>query len=127
MIKKIFIFAFFVFLLASCSVTHRVRYSQRALDSFVGCSHQELVDDLGAPTEQVTDGGDGYILVYEGSRDLFDYSSRYASKSGTLPKAQFYMDADGICRRVCADNTDSVRVTSVGGTILAVLLLLIIL
>lgn len=127
MIKRIIILAFFVLLLASCSVTHRVRYSQRTLDRYVGCSHQELVDELGAPTEQVTDGGDGYILVYEGSRDLFDYSSQYASKSGTLPKAQFYMDADGICRRVRADNTDSVSVTSVGGTILVVLLLLLLL
>ena len=127
MIKKIIILVFSVWLLASCSVTHRVRYSQRVLDSYVGCSHQELVDELGAPTEEVTDGGDGYILVFEGSRDLFDYSSQYASKSGTLPKAQFYMDADGICRSVRADNTDSVSVTSVGGTILVVLLLLLLL
>ena len=125
--KKLFILILSALLLASCATTHRVRYSQKTLDSFVGCSHQELVAELGAPSEEVSDGGDGYILVFEGNKDLFDYSSKYASKSGTLPKAQFYMDADGICQRVRADNTDSVTVTSVGGTIVLVLLLLLIL
>ena len=58
--------------------THRVRYSQRALDSFVGWTHQEIVEELGAPTKEVS---------------------------------------DGVCQRVQADNTDSISVTSVGGTI----------
>lgn len=125
--KRLFLLLGVVFVLASCATTHRVRYSQKDLDSFVGWSHQELVEELGAPTEQVSDGGNGYLLVYEGNKVLFDYSSKYASKSGTLPKAQFYMDEDGICQRVRVDNTDSIRITSVGGTIVLVLLILLIL
>ena len=126
MTKRLLLLLGLVFILASCATTHRVSYSQTTLDSFVGWSHQELVEELGAPTEQVPDGGDGYLLIYEGNKELFDYSSKYASKSGTLPKAQFYMDADGICQRVRADNTDSIRITSVGGTIALVLLILLI-
>ena len=113
-----------IILFSSCAITHKVKYTQSELDSFVGLSHQKLVEKLGAPSEQVSDGGNGYILVYEGSKDIFDYSSKYASKSGTLPKAQFYMDSDGICQKVRADNTDSIKVTSVGGTIILVLILL---
>ena len=125
--KRLLLLFVLAFVLASCATTHRVSYSQKDLDSFVGWSHQELVEELGAPTEQVPDGGNGYLLVYEGSKELFDYSSKYASKSGTLPKAQFYMDEDGICQRVRADNTDSIKVTSVGGTIVLVLLILLLL
>ena len=109
--------------MASCSSTERVSYSQSTLDSFVGQTHEELVQRLGAPTESVPDGGEGYILVYEGNKDIFRYSSKYASKSGTLPKAQLYMSKDGVCQRVRVDNTDSVKVTRVGGTIVLVFIL----
>ena len=104
-----------------------VSYSQDMLDSFLGYSHHELIDKSGAPTEQTSDGGNGYILVYEGSKDIFDYSSKYASKSGTLPQAQFYMDSNGICKKVRAYNTDSIKITSIGGTIVLILLILLIL
>ena len=42
-------------------------------------------------------------------------SSRYATKSKTRPKAQFYMDEDGVCYKVRAANTDAVKATSIGG------------
>ena len=113
--------------LVSCSSTYRVTYSQKTLDGYVGYSHEELVQKFGAPTENVSDGGDGYILVYEGNKDIFKYSSQYASKSGTLPKAQFYMDNNNICQKIRVDNTDSIKVTNVGGTIALVLLILILL
>lgn len=125
--KKIVLTVISALLLMSCSVTHKVQYNQQLLDSFVGYTHQEIVDALGAPTEDVSDGGDGYLLVYEGNKDLFYYSSKYASKSGTLPKATFYMDSDGVCQRVRSDNTDSLKITSVGGTVALVLLILLIL
>lgn len=125
--KKIVLTIISVLLLMSCSVTHKVRYNQQSLDSFVGYTHQEIVDELGAPTDDVSDGRDGYLLVYEGNKELFKYTSKYASKSGTLPKATFYMDSNGVCQRVRADNTDSLKITSVGGTIVLVLLILLIL
>ena len=123
--KRLFFLSVILVLLASCSSTERVSYSQSTLDSFVGQTHEELVQRLGAPTESVPDGGEGYILVYEGNKDIFRYSSKYASKSGTLPKAQLYMSKDGVCQRVRVDNTDSVKVTKVGGTIVLVLILAI--
>ena len=110
--------------LTSCSTTYRVGYSKEYLDSYVGLTHQQIVQQLGAPMADVSDGGVGYILVYEGSRDLFLYSSRYA-KASKLPQAQFYMDSGGVCYKVLATNTDPVRVTSVGGTIALVLLILL--
>lgn len=66
--KRLFFLAVILVLLASCSSTERVSYSQSTLDSFVGQTHEELVQKLGAPTESVPDGGEGYILVYEGKR-----------------------------------------------------------
>ena len=125
--KRAIILAISALILISCSTTQKVYYSQNVLDTYLGITHQELVEDLGAPTEQVSDGSDGYILVYEGNRRLFSYSSKYANKSATLPKAEFYMNADGIVQKVRADNTNSIKVTSVGGTIALVLLILILL
>lgn len=115
-------------LFASCKTTHRVTYSPEYINSFEGKSHQTLIEQLGAPTKEFSDGADGYILVYEGNKELFKYSSEYGNKkSGSLPNAQFYMNSDGICQRVRVDNTDSVKVVSVGGTIVLVILLLLIL
>lgn len=125
--KRIFFLSLIILLLVSCSSTERVSYSQNTLNSFVGQTHEELVQKLGAPTEKVSDGGEGYILVFEGNKDIFSYSSKYASKSGTLPKAQLYMSKDGVCQRVRVDNTDSVKVTKVGGTIALVLILVLVL
>ena len=116
-----------IFLLTSCSTTYRVKYSQSNLDTYVGLSHRELVQRLGAPISEISDGGDGYILVFEGNKELFDYSSWYATKSKTLPKAQFYMNQDGVCYKVQVSNTDSVKRIRVGGTIALVLVLLVIL
>ena len=120
--KWLFIIVFSI--MSSCSTTHKVGYSLDKINSYVGYTHQELVMELGAPTEQVSDGGDGYILVYEGNEELFDFSSEYARKSATLPKAQFFMDSDGICQDVRIDNVNKVRVTNVAGTIALIIILL---
>ena len=102
--KRLFFLSVILVLLASCSSTERVSYSQSTLDSFVGQTHEELVQRLGAPTESVPDGGEGYILVYEGNKDIFRYSSKYASKSGTLPKAQLYMSNDALLNALFASD-----------------------
>lgn len=115
--KKSLVLVLLLLLFASCSSTYRVSFSQSHLDSYIGCSHQQLVQFFGAPIDQVSDG----------TSELFTYSDRYVAKSHTLPKAQFYMNSDGICYKVRAANTDPVRVTSVGRTIAMVLLLLLIL
>ena len=125
--KRLFYVILLLGFLTSCSTTYRVSYSQQLLNSFVGKTHQELVQELGAPISDVSDGSNGYILIFEGNRELFNYSDRYVAKSSTLPKAQFYMDSNGVCYKVKAANTDAVKVTSVGGTIALVILILLLL
>lgn len=113
--------------MVSCSTTRQVTYSQETLDSYIGLTHQQLVQRLGAPTSEFSDGADGYILVFEGNKQLFLYSSEYASHSSTLPRAQFFMNSEGVCYNVVATNTNPVKFTSVGGTIALVLVLLLVL
>ena len=125
--KRLLPIIFLLVLLSSCSTTYSVTYSQQKLNSYVGKTHQELVQELGAPISDVSDGGNGYILIFEGNRELFNYSDRYVAKSSTLPKAQFFMDSNGVCYKVKTANTDSVKVTSVGGTIALVILILLLL
>ena len=122
---KWLLFIAFSAILTSCSTTHSVGYSHDKLNSYLGYTHQNLVWELGAPTDQVSDGGDGYILVYEGNKEIFDFSPEYAKKSSTLPKAEFYMDSDGICQNVRVNNVNDVKVTNVGGTIALVIVLLV--
>jgi hypothetical protein len=120
--KKAIILIIGLCLFYSCATTYKVRYSQENLDSYIGKTHQELVETFGAPSSQASDGADGYVLAFDESKTLFKYSPRYASKSSTLPKAQFIMDSNGICRKVVATNTDSVRAVSAGKTVGAILL-----
>lgn len=120
--KKAIILIFGLCLFCSCSTTYRVRYSQENLDSYIGKTHQELVETFGAPSTQVSDGAEGYVLAFDESKTLFEYSTRYASKSSTLPKAQFIMDSNGVCRKVIATNTDPVRAVSAGKTVGMILL-----
>ena len=120
--KKAIILIIGLCLFCSCSTTYRVRYSQENLDSYIGKTHQELVETFGAPSTQVSDGAEGYVLAFDESKTLFEYSTRYASKSSTLPKAQFIMDSNGVCRKVVATNTDSVRAVSAGKTVGMILL-----
>ena len=115
--KKAIILIIGLCLFCSCSTTYKVRYSQENLDSYIGKTHQELVETFGAPSSQVSDGAEGYVLAFDESKTLFKYSPRYASKSSTLPKAQFIMDSNGVCRKVVATNTDSVRAVSAGKTV----------
>lgn len=115
---------FLIFLFTSCSTTYRVSYSQDKLDSYIGMTHHQLVRLLGAPMAEISDGGNGYILVFEGNSEIFDYSSRYVAHSSTLPKAEFYMNSDGICYQVRTANTDPVTSTNVGLTIFLLLLLI---
>ena len=120
--KKAIILIIGLCLFCSCSTTYKVRYSQDNLDSYIGKTHQELVETFGAPSSQASDGAEGYVLAFDESKTLFKYSPRYASKSSTLPKAQFIMDSNGVCRKVVATNTDSVRAVSAGKTVGMVLL-----
>ena len=120
--KKAIILIIELCLFCSCSTTYKVRYSQENLDSYIGKTHQELVETFGAPSSQVSDGAEGYVLAFDESKTLFKYSPRYASKSSTLPKAQFIMDSNIVCRKVVATNTDPVRAVSAGKTVGMVLL-----
>ena len=121
--KRFLIILIFIISLCSCSTTQYVSYNPGVVNNYVGLSHHEIVELLGAPTREVSDGGSGYCLVYEGHRRLFSYSDKYASHSATLPTAQFFMTADGYCNRTLITNTQSVRTFSLGKTLLLLIFL----
>lgn len=107
----------------SCSTTQKVYYNPTVIDSYVGATHQEIVEILGAPTREVSDGGSGYCLIYEGNRRIFSYSDKYSNKSVTLPTVQFFMTQEGLCRRTYVGNVQEVKTFSLGKTILLLVLL----
>lgn len=121
--KRFLLFLILIAISSSCTVIHEVRYTQSTLNKYIGCNHSELVKNFGAPKLQTPDGAGGYILVFEGCPELFEYSSRYAAVSPTRPAAHFFMTQEGICYRVKAVNTDSVAAASPGGIIATSLLL----
>lgn len=102
--------------ISGCSTTYRA-HTKNLIYHLEGLNHQDLINELGAPTRVVSDGGDGLILVYEGNRKLFEYSNRYASNTGILPTAEFYLDRYGICRKITTSNTENVRAYSPGKTL----------
>lgn len=109
----------------SCSTTYRV-HQIASLDEFIGCTHNEIVERLGAPSGEVSDGSDGYILIYKGCKSIFSYPGGYVNAAGDSPTAEFFMTGDGECRRVITSNTDNARAHSPGKTVALVLLLLLI-
>ena len=75
-----------------------------------GRSHSEIISAFGAPDREVSDGADGYILIYETvtqnvrvDEDLIQIgSSRSFSTSTTYNKSyvHFYIGADRFCYNV---------------------------
>ncbi len=86
-------------------------------------SHEELINEFGAPIREMSNGDNGYILVFSG-QNVFDYQAN--KFGGSLPELQCYMDNNGYCYDVVTTNTQT-RATSVGATIAFVLLLVFLL
>ena len=66
--------------------------------AYRGHTHGQIVKEYGAPDREVSDGEDGYILVYETYHtsshvDSMGYIDRTVRKS----YIQFFMDRNGVC------------------------------
>ena len=125
-VLRILFFIIGICILSSCSTTQRVAVKYD-VNEFVGHTHQEIVNRLGIPTKRVSDGLEGYVLLFEGNRDIFSYSGKYAKNAGKLPSLQLFFNSDGICTNAITTNTQPVKAISVGGTIALVILILLIL
>ena len=92
----------------------------------VGETHQTVIMELGAPNGEYSDGAGGYILSYEGNRQIFSYSRKYSRNSSSIPSLQVHFNSQGICTDVKAVNTEPVRAVNAWWTVLLVLGILII-
>lgn len=111
---------FAVILTSSCTTTYKAELLDRNIAQYVGMTHQQLVQQFGAPVRELSDGGDGSILVFAGER-VFSY--RASKYGGSVPEIQCFMNSDGKCYDVQTTNIYSERAFSFGKTILLLLLL----
>lgn len=69
--------------------------------TYRGHTHGQIVKEYGAPDREVSDGEDGYILVYETY-----HTSSYVDNMGFVDHSvrksyiQFFMDRNGVCYNV---------------------------
>ena len=95
--------------MTSCYTTQNVLLSSQELkEYYVGKTKQQLIQMMGPPTRETTDGGDGTILVYEkngGSTTKATYNeylntTYYNSTQNPNNYAWFYLDSKGVCTHV---------------------------
>ena len=96
-----------ILFLTSCGTTYRVGY-RADINTFVGMTYRQVIERLGEPTREY-DEADGYVLVYEGTPEIFTYSYSYGRNYG-IPIAKFLMGHDDICHDVTLYNTEPVWV-----------------
>jgi hypothetical protein len=118
--KKLLIILLTIILACSCSTTFKAKLLDRHTEQNIGMTHQELIQKYGAPVREMSDGGDGHILVFAGER-VFSY--RASKYGGSVPELQCYMDADGKCYSTKTANIMSKRAFSFGKTILLLIIL----
>lgn len=111
--------------ISSCT-TYQYVTTVKNTNYLIGETHKMVVMELGAPNGEYSDGAGGYILSYEGNRQIFDYSRKYSRNTSTVPTLQVYFNSQGICTDVKAVNTEPVRAVNAWWTILLVLGILII-
>ena len=108
-----------VLIVSSCSSTYKARPRERDTLRLLNMNHEELINEFGAPIREMSNGNEGYILVFSG-QNVFNYQTN--KFGGSLPELQCYMDNNGYCYDVVTTNTQA-RATSAGKTILLVVLI----
>jgi len=108
-----------VLIVSSCSSTYKARPRERDTLRLLNMNHEELINEFGAPIREMSNGDNGYILVFSG-QNVFKYEAN--KFGGSLPELQCYMNNDGYCYDVVTKNTQT-RATSAGKTIILVFLL----
>ena len=69
--------------------------------TYRGQTHSQIVMNFGAPDREVSDGGDGIILVYEDvSTSSYVSSTGYVDHDVNVSYIQFFIDNQGVCYNV---------------------------
>ena len=95
----------------SCYTTQNVLLSSQELEErYIGKTGKEIMQMMGPPTRETTDGGDGAILIYEanaGSTTKLKTTklndNYYITRSNTTNQENyswFYLNSKGICTYV---------------------------
>lgn len=86
----------FVIFVSSCTTTHYYSRQQEYSEQYVGLTHHQIVNNIGAPNRQVSDGGGGTILIYE----------RYLLYNHIL---HCYINSSGICYKIYTNEIKAVE------------------
>lgn len=95
-----------VLALSSCSTSSKLSSGKTVSGTeyynslYVGQSHAKIVQEFGAPSREVSDGGDGYILVYEWFNYSSSYDGSFIHNNVYRTYIEFYMDTGGICQSI---------------------------
>lgn len=126
--KVIAVFLAVCFLMTSCYTTQNVLLSSQELkERYIGKTEKEVIQMMGPPTRETTDGGDGSILIYEsnaGSTTKVNTTKLtddyYITRSNTTNQENyswFYFDSKGVCTYVKTNSlTKQVRAFNPGMT-----------
>ena len=105
--KKIAFILAAVLMLSSCSVYRNLldgdipSGTEYYNTTYRGQTHSQIVREFGAPDREVSDGADGYILVYEKVSTTSRVDSMgYVDHDVNVSYVQFFFDGSGICYNV---------------------------
>lgn len=115
--------------MTSCYTTQPVLMSNQELkDCYVGKTGKEIIQMMGPPTRETTDGGDGTILIYEANAGsttkvtYTEYNTYYKTTQNPDKYSWFYLDSKGVCTHVKTNClTKQARAFSRGLTFMSVL------
>lgn len=124
--KVIAVFLAVCFLMTSCYTTQNVLLSSQELkERYIGKTGKEIIQMMGPPTRETTDGGDGSILIYEanaGSKTKVTHNeylntTYYNTTQNPDNYSWFYLDSKGVCTYVKTNSlTKQVRAFNPGMT-----------
>jgi len=105
--KKIASILAAILVLSSCSAYRSLFDSNTTTGTeyynttYRGQTHSQIVREFGAPDREVSDGADGYILVYEKVSTTSRVDSMgYVDHDVNVSYVQFFFDGSGICYNV---------------------------
>ena len=121
-------------LFTSCRTCSYVSLSQEYNDLYIGLNYAQIVENLGPPSREASDGMGGNILIYE---NLMANHKTSKSQNYDVGKSEFYMSfihlymtPEGIChkvdtnheREVCEENSSARGGIIAAGAVLLVLI-----
>ena len=105
--KRWFLLLVVMFSTLSCTTPRLVSATPELQSAWVGKTHADIVRAFGAPTRECSDGADGYILIYESFRTVYDTWLDGSMKDSREERSfkEFYIGSDGVCYDVRSNDT----------------------